>query len=52
MTGDILTVLDKIKSEGLQLDSPEDAIRLMMEQMNVSEDEVWSAAEELFGEEE
>ena len=51
MTGDILTVLDKIKAEGLQLDSPEDAIRMMIEQMNVSEDEAWNAAEKLFGEE-
>lgn len=51
MTGDILTVLDKIKNEGIQLDSPEDAIRLMMEQMNVSEDEVAEAAEALFGDE-
>lgn len=50
MTGDILTVLDKIKHEGLKLNSPLDAIRLMMGQMNVSEDEVMDAAEELFGE--
>jgi len=50
MTGDILTVLDKIKNEGLQLDSPIDAIRLMMGQMNVSEDEVMDAAGVLFGE--
>lgn len=50
MTGDILTVLDKIKNEGLQLDSPMDAIRLMMRQMNVSENEVMDAADALFGE--
>lgn len=51
MTGDILTVLDKIKNEGLNLDSPMDAIHLMMGQMNVSEGEIMEAAEVLFGKE-
>ncbi len=40
MTGNILAVLDKIKADGIQLDSPEDAIMLMMQQMGISEKEM------------
>ena len=36
MTGDILTVLDKIKSGEVKVDSIEDAMAVMMEQMGVS----------------
>lgn len=40
MTGNILAVLDKIKADGIELDSPEDAIMLMMQQMGISEEEM------------
>ena len=43
MTGDILTVLDKIKSGEVKVDSIEDAMAVMMEQMGVSDTDMAEA---------
>lgn len=43
MTGDILTVLDKIKAGEVKVDSIEDAMAAMMEQMGVSDVEMADA---------
>ena len=51
MTGDILTVLDKIKSGEVKVDSIEDAMAVMMEQMGVSNTdmaEAIMASEDIF----
>lgn len=49
MTADILTVLDKIKAEGKQLDSPEDAIMMMAEKMGYSGEGFDDLMDEMFG---
>lgn len=49
MTADILTVLDKIKAEGKQLYSPEDAIMMMSEKMGYSDDGFEDLMDEMFG---
>ena len=43
MTGDMLTVLDKIKSGEVKVNSIEDAMAAMMEQMGVSESDMTEA---------
>ena len=43
MTGDILSVLDKIKSGEIKVDSIEDAMAAMMKQMGVSDTEMAEA---------
>lgn len=49
MTGDILTVLDKIKSGEVKVDSIEDAMAAMMAQMGVSDGEMADTLLEIMG---
>lgn len=50
MTSHMVDVLNLVKSGELKLDTPEDAIAVMMERMGVSEDDVMGAFEDLFRE--
>lgn len=49
MTSHMVDVLNMVKSGELELDTPEDAVAVMMERMGVSEEDVMRAFEELFG---
>ena len=50
VTGHMVDVLDMVKSGELKLDTPEDAVAVMMERMGISEMEINKLYDELFGE--
>lgn len=49
VTGHMIDVLDMVKSGELTLDTPEDAVAIMMERMGFSETDMLSLFDELFG---
>lgn len=49
VTGHMVDVLDMVKSGEIKLDTPEDAVAIMMERMGVSETDMLSLFDELFG---
>ncbi len=49
VTGHMVDVLDMVKSGKLKLDTPEDAVAIMMERMGASQTDMLSLFDELFG---
>ena len=52
VTGHMVDVLNMVKSGEIKLDTPEDAVAIMMERMGASQTDMLSLFDELFGEDE